>query len=240
MSGALEQVLEQVEPPGAEATEAAQTRLSGRSGLGRLGPTAVTLAGARHVALPPVDRKMVIVCAADHGVTAAADAADLANEVATGAATVNVLARAAGAQVTIVDCGVRNANGLVDGVTSLAVGAGTDDLRRGSAMTVEQALAAFETGVALTLTLAGSGLDLIALGQAGAGGNEAAAAMIDALREGARLSTPSLPAAASTSGFSRASALPRPRFGSRSSSTEPSFPPRRCSPCAWPLPSSAT
>ncbi len=184
MSSALEQVLEQVEPPGAEATEAARQRLAGREGLGNLASTALTLAGARHVALPPVNRKMIIVCAADHGVAAEADGAALANEIAAGAATVNVFARAAGAQVTIVDCGVRDPSALIDGVTSLAIAPGTSDLRAGPAMTGEQALAAFETGVALTLSVAGSGLDLIALGQAGAGGDRAAAAVVASLREG--------------------------------------------------------
>ncbi|RMH41027.1 MAG: hypothetical protein D6689_12145 [Deltaproteobacteria bacterium] len=184
MPTALDQTIAEVEPPSETAMDAARSRLAGRSGLGALEALAIQLAGARHVALPPVARKRVVVACADHGAAETPDGAARAAAIAGGGATVNVLARAAGAEVTVVDCGVRDPDSLPPGVVPLAIGRGTADVRREPAMPREAAVEALDTGVALVLSLAGRGLDVLALGQAGAGANAAVEAVVAALRAG--------------------------------------------------------
>jgi nicotinate-nucleotide--dimethylbenzimidazole phosphoribosyltransferase len=181
MADTLHTVIAEVDAPSETLAAAARERLSGRDGLGRIGELAVRLAAIRGSALAPVDRKMVIACAADHGCAPDASAAAAAAEIASGSAVVNVLARSAGAQVTVVDCGVRDPVALPEGVARLAVAPGTADIGAGPAMSRDHAVTALETGIALVLTLGGSGLDAIALGQVGDGGPRAASALVDAL-----------------------------------------------------------
>jgi nicotinate-nucleotide--dimethylbenzimidazole phosphoribosyltransferase len=81
--------------------------------MGRLEALSIQLAGLLRTGRPKVPRKAIVVMAADHGVVrqgVSAYPADVtpqmvANFLAGGAA-INVLARQAGARVTIVDVGV--------------------------------------------------------------------------------------------------------------------------------------
>jgi nicotinate-nucleotide--dimethylbenzimidazole phosphoribosyltransferase len=166
---ALASLLAAIEPASERHASTARARLAGQSaGLGCLPELAARLAAARFADRPPSDRKLMVLCAADHGIAAPADRTHrAANLVARGVAPVNALARAAGAQVAIVNCGLRAATGLEPAIIDLPIAPGTDDVRAGPAMTSEQASAAIETGIALTLSAAGEGLDLIAIAQLG-------------------------------------------------------------------------
>lgn len=136
---------------------------------------------------PRIERGLVLVCAADHGlVTAsdcAADAADPGGDsasftslaairaIASGQAAVNAVARAADATVLVVDCGIAALSPggekpeiAVPGSIDLRLGNGTADVRAGPAMTDEQAALAVESGVALGLSLAEADIDCLALG----------------------------------------------------------------------------
>src|SRR5256714_11923549 len=94
--------------------EARQDRLTKpRGALGRLGPLSLPLAGIAGACPPPVPAPAAVaVFAADHGVVAEGvtpwpqevTAQMVANFVSGGAA-INVLARAAGASVTVIDVG---------------------------------------------------------------------------------------------------------------------------------------
>jgi nicotinate-nucleotide--dimethylbenzimidazole phosphoribosyltransferase len=98
----------------AEMARARQGRLTKPAGsLGRLEELSVRLAGMKADPQPSIERKTVIVMAADHGVTIEGVSAYPAEVTAqmvlnflSGGAAINVLARQAGAHVTIVDIGV--------------------------------------------------------------------------------------------------------------------------------------
>ena len=154
-----------------------------RGSLGRLEELACWLAAVRRsVDLAP-PRVAVVVMAGDHGVTAEGVSAYpsevtaqmLANFGAGGAA-INVLARQAGADVVVVDVGSR-APAPVPGVHARRVGRGTANLRHEPAMTVSQAVAAIEVGLAVVDDLAARGVDGVALGDMGIGNTTAASCL---------------------------------------------------------------
>jgi len=170
MDSTLAQVRAAIEPASDAAASKAHRRLQGRRSLGRLYDGAICLAGARHVSTPPVDRKRLIVCAADHG-QAGESSTEVVNAIAAGAAEVNVLARAAGTPVAVVDCGMHEPSALAPAVLSVPIAPGGTP----PPMSIEQAVTALETGIALVLSFAGEGLDLLAIGQASTPGAGAAA-----------------------------------------------------------------
>jgi nicotinate-nucleotide--dimethylbenzimidazole phosphoribosyltransferase len=116
----------------------------------------------------------------------------VANFVAGGAA-INVLARAAGAGLVVVDIGVAGGaggaggQGPVAGSTSGArllrarVASGTRDLSIGPAMTRDEALAAIDAGRDAVIRLIDEGTDLVAVGEMGIGNTTAASAIVAAM-----------------------------------------------------------
>ena len=139
-----------LDPPAMAATSARLDRLTKPPGsLGRLESLAVTLAGITGLASPTIDRREVIVAAADHGVARRGVSAYppevtaqmVANFVAGGAA-ISVLASRVGARLTVVDVGVASAIPSVPDTTgrggrliSARIRAGTADMTVGPAMT---------------------------------------------------------------------------------------------------------
>ncbi|HID04957.1 MAG TPA: nicotinate-nucleotide--dimethylbenzimidazole phosphoribosyltransferase, partial [Aigarchaeota archaeon] len=88
--------------------------------LGELERLSVQLAGITGRLNPPLERKVVFVLAADHGVTAegvsaypAEVTAQMVYNFVHGGAAINVLARLVGAEVRVVDVGVNVAVGVV-------------------------------------------------------------------------------------------------------------------------------
>jgi len=100
----------------------------------------------------------------------------VANFVAGGAA-INVLARAAGAKLVVVDVGVVGPELAV----SSRVRAGTRDMTVEPAMTHEEVLAAISVGRNVVRGLVADGCDAIALGEMGIGNTTAASALVAAL-----------------------------------------------------------
>jgi nicotinate-nucleotide--dimethylbenzimidazole phosphoribosyltransferase len=197
----LERSLARIGPLDAAAMAragAALDRLTKPPGsLGRLEALAIQLAGITGRTDAALDRKAIVVAAADHGVTAqgvsaypsAVTAQMVANFVAGGAA-INVLAAAVGATVTVVDVGVAGPippalEGIVGGrLIEARVRAGTADMTNGSAMTVEEALRAIAIGQALVETGELAAAEIVGLGEMGIG-NTTAASAITAVLTGA-------------------------------------------------------
>jgi NaMN:DMB phosphoribosyltransferase len=105
-----------LDAPASEAARRRQQSLTKPPGaLGRLEELSIQLAGVTGSLRPPLRPCRVLVCAGDHGVTAEGVSA-YPSEVTTqmvlnflaGGAAVNVLARLFGADVTVVDVGVKN------------------------------------------------------------------------------------------------------------------------------------
>jgi nicotinate-nucleotide--dimethylbenzimidazole phosphoribosyltransferase len=183
----MEHILANVQPLDEEAVALARARqmeLTKPTGsLGRLEEIAVQLAGITRQSRPSVQRKAVIVMAADHGVVkegVSAYPADVTpqmvmNFLADGAA-INALARQANARVTVVDIGVAveldHPNLLVRKIRS-----GTANMVQGPAMSREEMLQAVNVGIEVLDTLAAQGLDLVATGEMGIGNTTAASAI---------------------------------------------------------------
>ncbi|MBI2562768.1 MAG: nicotinate-nucleotide--dimethylbenzimidazole phosphoribosyltransferase [candidate division NC10 bacterium] len=168
-----------------EVARRRQTALTKPPGsLGRLEELSVLLAGMTGQTRPRLDRKAVIVMAADHGVAAegvsaypAEVTAQMVANFARGGAAINVLARAAGVRVVTVDMGVRAPLGEFPNVRSLRVGPGTRNFLHEPAMTRQEAVLTIETGIAVALEERSRGLDLVATGDMGIGNTTAASAI---------------------------------------------------------------
>jgi nicotinate-nucleotide--dimethylbenzimidazole phosphoribosyltransferase len=157
--------------------------------LGRLEELACRLAAARGSALPQVARKIIVVMAADHGVTTEGVSAyptevtpQMVHNFVRGGAGINVLARLANARVVVVDMGVRGTHDFGPGVVAMKIGDGSANMAQGPAMTREQAEKSVESGIALAVALAEEGLDILGTGDMGIGNTTAASAIVAALR----------------------------------------------------------
>jgi nicotinate-nucleotide--dimethylbenzimidazole phosphoribosyltransferase len=193
MSEVIDHIIESISPASvAQATGAAQRLLRAQIGAqhGELGELATRLCAARHSPEPKLTNKVVVVVAADHGV--ASPGIDLgANNptalgiqlMAKGGAAINSAVRSADAQLVLVDVGIRGGEklDLGKGVLSFRTGDGTADFTSAAAMTLEEAKAAVQTGIALAFSLADAGLDLLALGQMSAGSQPSSVALVAAL-----------------------------------------------------------
>lgn len=196
--GALAAALALVGPPSPAAQQAAlthQDKLTKPPGaLGRLEQIGVQLAAIAGEAPPPRPHPAAVaVFAADHGVVASGvtpwpqevTGQMVANFVAGGAA-INVLARQAGASVTVVDVGVASdldALGLAGapGLLRRAVRPGTADLSTAPAMTRAEARQALDVGAEVAAALVADGARALVTGEMGIGNTTAAAAIIAAL-----------------------------------------------------------
>ncbi|HET6615700.1 MAG TPA: nicotinate-nucleotide--dimethylbenzimidazole phosphoribosyltransferase [Dehalococcoidia bacterium] len=163
---------------------ALQSRLTKPAGaLGRLEELAVWAAGVARTQAPLFDRKVIVVAAADHGVAAEGVSAypqdvtwQMVMNFLRGGAAVNVLARQCGADVRVVDAGVRR--DFDDAaVRSVKVRRGSDSMTRGPAMPRDEAERLVARGIDFARELRTDGFDAIALGDMGIGNTTAAAAM---------------------------------------------------------------
>lgn len=169
----------------AEAARQRQNRLTKPTGaLGRLESLSIQLAGITAQLRPRFQHKAVVVMAADHGVASegvsvypAEVTPQMVFNFQRGGAAINVLARQAGAQVSVVDIGVNfNFEGL-PGILHRKIARGTANLRRQPAMTRAQAEQAVQIGLDVSSDLIRQGVDLIATGEMGIGNTTPAAAI---------------------------------------------------------------
>lgn len=159
--------------------------------LGRLEELALQVGVVLGDPPPPLDDAVVFVFAADHGVAGrgvsaypAEVTAQMCANFSGGGAAINVLTRACGARVRVVDVGVAAALDGLAGVERRKVRAGTDDLSAGPAMTASEVEEALAVGVGVAgggggSTGAGGSPDpwLVGVGEMGIGNTTAAAAV---------------------------------------------------------------
>ncbi len=188
----LNEIIEQIQPLDETAMQAARARqnmLTKPPGsLGKLEELSIQLAGIKADPFPSVERKAVIVMAADHGVTAEGVSAYPAEVTAQmvlnflhGGAAINTLARQAGARVTVVDIGVAVEFEPMPGLIQCKVMRGTRNLAKGPAMTREEAEQALQVGVDVLNDEAARGLDIVATGDMGIGNTTASSAIVAAM-----------------------------------------------------------
>ena len=156
--------------------------------LGRLEELSIQLAGITGQAFPSMERKAVIVMAADHGVAIEAVSAYPAEVTAQmvlnflhGGAAINVLARQAGARVTVVDIGVASEFEPMPGLVRRKVMCGTRNQAQGPAMTRAEAEQAIQVGMDVLEEEFGHGLDIVATGDMGIGNTTPSSAIVAAI-----------------------------------------------------------
>jgi nicotinate-nucleotide--dimethylbenzimidazole phosphoribosyltransferase len=153
--------------------------------LGRLEELAVRLAAITGRTDGAFPRKAVLIAAGDHGIARQGVSLyppevtpQMVLNFLSGGAAINVLARQAGARVVVADAGV-NTEGFPEhpGLLKLSLGRGTADFSRGPAMTRRDAELSVSRGREAVATLAGQGLDLLAVGEMGIGNTTPSAAL---------------------------------------------------------------
>jgi nicotinate-nucleotide--dimethylbenzimidazole phosphoribosyltransferase len=192
MTDQLAQTIARIQPLDRAAMSAAEARqlqlTKPPRALGRLEALSIQLAGITAKPRPRLERKLVAVMAADHGVVAEGVSAFPAevtpgmvmNFVAGGAA-INVLSRQIGARVCVTDVGVNADLSAAAGVRQCKVRMGTANMAVGPAMTRDEALQAIGVGIDLVDEELRGGLDIVATGDMGIGNTTASSAVIAVL-----------------------------------------------------------
>ena len=138
---------------------------------------------------PPVPSPATVaVFAADHGVLVEGVSpwprevtAQMVANFCAGGAAINVLARQAGAEVTVVDVGVATTLEPAPGLSIRKVRPGTANLARSPAMTAAEAQAALDAGAGVAAAAVSAGARCLVPGDMGIGNTTASAAVIAAL-----------------------------------------------------------
>ncbi len=158
--------------------------------LGRLMDLAVELAAITRSTSPPVEKRVVVVMAGDHGVVAEGVSkypqevtAQMIYNFLSGGAGINAISRVSKAEVVVVDMGV--AADLVNvsegrGFISKRIGPGTRNMAVGPAMTREEAVRAVEAGIEVALEL-GPSFDILGTGDMGIGNTTPSSAIVAAI-----------------------------------------------------------
>lgn len=160
--------------------EQAQQRLDSltkpQGSLGRLEEFAKQLVAITEDPMPSLAKKAVFTFAGDHGVADEGVSAfpkavtqQMVFNFVNGGAGINVLARHAGADVVVVDIGVDGDLGNIksDAFISRKVVSGTMNMRKGPAMTREEALKCIAVGIGLADEYAKKGYKILATGEMG-------------------------------------------------------------------------
>ncbi|HKZ56238.1 MAG TPA: nicotinate-nucleotide--dimethylbenzimidazole phosphoribosyltransferase, partial [Thermodesulfovibrionales bacterium] len=161
-----------------EFAEKAQKRLDSltkpQGSLGRLEEFARRIVAITGNIMPLLDKKVIFTFAGDHGVAEEGVSAypkevtrQMIFNFLHGGAGINVLARHAGAEVVVVDIGVNGYFGNVEGLVSKKVVSGTGNIRKGPALTRDEALRCIGVGIELADEYAKKGYKIFATGDMG-------------------------------------------------------------------------
>jgi nicotinate-nucleotide--dimethylbenzimidazole phosphoribosyltransferase len=152
--------------------------------LGRLEELALQIGLVRGSLTPNLGLAKILVFAGDHGITAEGVTAypsvvtrEIAKFVLAGSAGINVLARACGIGIELVDAGLLEPLPPHDLLIDRRIGNGTKNALTEPAMTHEECTAALDAGRAIDANLDDSNIGIVGYGEIGIG-NTSAAAML--------------------------------------------------------------
>lgn len=152
--------------------------------MGQLEALSIQMAGITATLRPSLERKAVILMAADHGVALEGVSAypqevtmQMVMNIVQGGAAVNVLARQANARVSVVDIGVACDLPDVPGLQLRKIAHGTKNFSKEPAMSRAQAEQAIQVGMQVLEAETANGLDLVATGEMGIGNTTPSAAI---------------------------------------------------------------
>lgn len=170
----------------AAAAERQQILIKPEGSLGELEALSIRLAGiSGHMPAPVPARPVIGLFAGDHGVWAQGVSPDpqqitaqMAVTMAAGGAAINVLARHMQAEVWVTDIGVSTELPSDTGIRHRCVRRGTDDISKGPAMSLTEAIAALEVGITTADEAGAQGADILVTGEMGIANTTPAAALI--------------------------------------------------------------
>src|SRR5215471_17618678 len=153
--------------------------------LGRLEELAQRYVAITGMVPPRIERKAVLVFAADHGVVAEGVSAypqevtaQMVHNFLRGGAAINALARQAGAEVRVVDIGVAVEFPALSGLLVRKVRPGTANMTREPAMSRAEAQQCLDIGIEMAEQCARDGISLVATGDMGIGNTTASSALV--------------------------------------------------------------
>ncbi len=200
----LQEVIDTIEPIDPDWIEKARRHtaqlLMPTRALGRLHDISERLCGIGRTLNPAVGRKAVLVMAGDHGVVDKGVSAypqevtvGMVQTFVAGGAGINAIARLVGAEVRVVDMGVKGDIVIEDPekrrlLRTVKIGRGTRDFTEGPAMSRHDAESAVMAGFVQASELVGEGVEVLGTGDMGIG-NTTPSAAIGAVITGADLDT---------------------------------------------------
>ncbi|SDF07646.1 nicotinate-nucleotide--dimethylbenzimidazole phosphoribosyltransferase [Sporolituus thermophilus] len=184
----LQQTIRNIPPVAHQAAAAVKRRFDRltkpQGSLGELETLVANYAGMTGEQMPSIPRKAMVLMAGDHGVAVHGVSAypqevtvQMVYNYLSGGAGANVLARHAGADMFIVDVGVRVDLKEHPRIINRKIAYGTEDFTRGPAMTREQAVKGLEVGIEIANMCIDQGYGLFALAEMGIGNTTATAAI---------------------------------------------------------------
>lgn len=190
MSTLLEKTINRIQKPDAETHRMAGERLRNQArpagSLGVMEDIAARMAGIFQTLDIHLNRKMVVVCAGDHGICTEGVSlfpADVTPQMVynfvRGGASINAFARHVNASVRVADLGVNWDFELDLPIFHKKVGKGTRNFARGPAMTREEAIRSIEAGIEIVDEICAEGpVDILATGDMGIGNTSPSTAII--------------------------------------------------------------
>jgi len=157
--------------------------------LGKLEELAVRLCAMRNTLKPETGKKLMLVFAADHGITEEGVSAypqevtaQMVRNFSKGGAAINVLCAQYGVDLRVIDMGVNAEVEYSGTVLNKKVRKGTRNFALGDAMTGEEAVLGVRNGMEAFLEIHGRNpVDLLGLGEMGIGNTSSAAMIISVL-----------------------------------------------------------
>ena len=188
----LEQTLRQIQPVSDKWLSTAGAQLDNltkpKGSLGRLEELAARVVAIQEEDRPSVTKKEVFVFAGDHGVVSEGVSVYpqevtglMVKTFLAGRAAVNVLARSAGASVSVIDIGMKEELQGAEGLIRKNVKRGTENIAKGPAMTRKEAEEAICVGIEIANTAFENGTIMIASGEMGIGNTTPSSAVMSSL-----------------------------------------------------------
>ncbi|MBI4824458.1 MAG: nicotinate-nucleotide--dimethylbenzimidazole phosphoribosyltransferase [Nitrospirae bacterium] len=174
----LKEILDKIKPVKAEYAEKAQLHLDNltkpQGSLGMLEEFAKRLVSITEGTMPVINKKVIFTFAGDHGVAEEGVSAfpkevtaQMVLNFLRGGAGINVLARHAHADVSVIDIGVDYDFKMAEGLIHRKVMPGTKNIAKGSAMTKDEAVRCIEVGIELANEYKKKGYHIFGTGEMG-------------------------------------------------------------------------
>jgi len=188
----IEQTLAHIRPVSSEWRMKAEERLDSltkpKGSLGRLEELAARVVAVREEERPSLEKREVFVFVGDHGVVSDGVSAYpqevtalMVNNFLSGGAAINVLARSVGAEVSVIDVGMKERLAGAEGLIDRNVRRGTGNIAVERAMELSEARSALEAGIEMASRAHAEGMAMVATGEMGIGNTTPSAALLSVL-----------------------------------------------------------